>query len=369
MAKGQEPIVNALTVDVEDYFHVSAFESVCDPRTWQKRECRVEGNTSRILELLAAAQVKATFFVLGWVAERFPGLVKGIAAAGHEVASHGHGHRRIYTLTREEFREDLRRSKGFLEDLTGERLLGYRAPSYSISPTCLWAFDELLEAGYRYDSSVFPIRHDLYGISDWPRFPFVLERLGGQKTGTLGSVGNWAPVEHDETATVGTLAGGMGEGKGPAGNALGPTALRASRDHAPRPSPTAAQPSARFLEIPITTLRLLGRNVPIAGGGYFRLFPYGFTRWGLRRINELEGQPFIFYLHPWELDPNQPRISGVGLKSRFRHYLNLQRTEDRFRRLLAEFHLAPLREVVLPGSPLPACPTGGSLRHQAGGHP
>ncbi|MBE0618052.1 MAG: polysaccharide deacetylase family protein, partial [Proteobacteria bacterium] len=170
-------MVNALTIDVEDYFHVSAFESVCDPCTWPGRECRVEGNTFRVLDLLTERGVRATFFVLGWVAERYPGLVRRIAEEGHEVASHGYGHRRVYTQTREEFREDVRRSKGLLEDLTGERVLGYRAPSYSISPTCLWAFDELFEAGFTYDSSVFPVRHDLYGIADWPRFAFRLERL------------------------------------------------------------------------------------------------------------------------------------------------------------------------------------------------
>ncbi|MHB8762718.1 MAG: XrtA system polysaccharide deacetylase [Deferrisomatales bacterium] len=309
--------VNRLTVDVEDYFQVSAFEAVCPPESWGTREVRVEGNTEKILDLLAEHGVTATFFVLGWVAERCPGLVRRIASEGHEVASHGYGHRRVNTQTRDEFRADVRRAKALLEDLAGAPVLGYRAPSYSIGRTCLWAFDELAEAGHAYDSSVFPVRHDLYGLADWPRFPFHLERLDGQ-----GEHGNWVPAE---------------SGEGPAGG---------------------GQPGggARLLEIPITTLRLLGRNLPIAGGGYFRFFPYAFTRWGLGRINREEGRPFVFYLHPWELDPEQPRICGAGLKSRFRHYLNLSRTEARFRRLLTDFRFGPMRDVGEPG--LGAVPDG-----------
>lgn len=312
-ANGQEPLLNSLTIDVEDYFQVSAFETVCPPETWHSFAPRVEGNTDRVLAILAEHGVTATFFVLGWVAERFPGLVGRIAAAGHEVASHGYGHRRVSTQTRDEFRDDVRRAKARLEDLTGEAILGYRAPSYSISPSCLWAFDELLEAGYQYDSSVFPVRHDLYGLSDWPRFPFWLERLEGQAGG-----GNWVPVEG------GASGGDTGQ------------------------PPTANRQSLVF-EIPITTLRLLGRNLPIAGGGYFRLLPYEATRWGLARINEGEGRPFVFYLHPWELDPGQPRIEGAGLKSRVRHYLNLGKTEERFRKLLGDFRFGPIRDWVLGG--------------------
>lgn len=319
------PVTNALTIDVEDYFHVSAFEAVCDPCTWEERECRVEANTARVLELLSAADTRATFFVLGWVAARFPRLAREIAAAGHEVACHGYAHRRVCTQTREEFREDLGRSKALLEDQTGSPVRGYRAPSYSIGPTCLWAFDELAEAGFAYDSSVFPVRHDLYGLSDWPRHAFWLERLKGE-----AGQANWVPAQD------GAAPAGVGE----------------PRDAATRPPEPAGQHGHRLLEVPITTLSLLGRNVPIAGGGYFRLFPYGFTHWGLRRINREERMPFVFYLHPWELDPDQPRMEGAGLKSRFRHYVNLHRTESRFRRLLDDFRFAPLRDV-LAGSIFP----------------
>jgi polysaccharide deacetylase family protein (PEP-CTERM system associated) len=305
-----------LTIDVEDYFHVSAFESVCDPCTWEGRECRVEANTARALELLSAAGTRATFFILGWVAERFPRLARRIASAGHEVACHGYAHRRVCTQTREEFREDLRRSKALLEDQTGAPVRGYRAPSYSIGPTCLWAFDELVEAGFEYDSSVFPVRHDLYGLSDWPRHAFWLERIEGE-----GAEANWVPTE---------------DGGAPA----------AVRD-------------PRLLEVPITTLKLLGRNIPIAGGGYFRLFPYRFTRWGLGRIHRDEGRPFVFYLHPWELDPKQPRVEGAGLKSRLRHYVNLSKTEGRFRRLLGDFCFAPLQEVLAGALPPRSSPGHG----------
>lgn len=288
-------LTNYLSIDVEDYFHVSAFEAVAHPSSWDQREWRVEANTDRILELLAEREVQATFFVLGWVAERCPDLVRRIAAAGHEVASHGYGHRRVYLQQRAEFRDDVRRSKNHLEDLTGQAVLGYRAPSYSISARTAWAFDELHAAGFSYDSSIFPIRHDLYGMPDWPRFSGPAER---------NDSGAWEPAE--------------GEANG-------------------RP---------RILEIPITTLPLNGRNWPIAGGGYFRLFPYGLTRWGLQRINQGEGRPFVFYLHPWEFDPSQPRITGAGWKSQIRHYLNLHRTEDRFRQLLGDFRFTPLRDLL-----------------------
>lgn len=290
--------INYLSIDVEDYFQVSAFEAVSPPSTWESREWRVERNTDRILELLAAQGVQATFFVLGWVAERCPGLIRRIAVGGHEVASHGYGHRRVYLQRRDEFRQDVVRSKALLEDLTATAVLGYRAPSYSISAATAWAFDELHAAGYRYDSSVFPIRHDLYGMADWPRFPVAAERA---------DCGAWKPAQG------------------------------------------AANGRPRLLEIPITTLALGGRNWPIAGGGYFRFFPYGLTRWGLQRINRLEARPFVFYLHPWELDPDQPRIAGAGWKSRTRHYLNLHRTEDRFRQLLQDFSFAPLRKLMPAG--------------------
>ena len=289
---------NYLSIAVEDYFHVSAFEAVAPAAGWEGRELRVERNTERLLQMLAEQGAPATFFILGWVAERCPDLVRRIAAAGHEIASHGFGHRRVGTQSREEFRSDLRRSKAVLEDLTGSPVLGYRAPSYSISARTWWAFDELHAAGFRYDSSIFPVRHDLYGLADWPRFAGPAERADG---------GAWKPAQ------------GAADGR------------------------------PRLLEIPITTLALGGRNWPIAGGGYFRLFPYALTRWGLRRINQQDRQPFVFYLHPWEVDPDQPRLTGAGWKSHTRHYLNLHRTEGRFRRLLRDFSFAPLRELLPAG--------------------
>ena len=300
-------MLNALTIDVEDYFQVSAFERCVSRECWDSFALRVEMNTRRILDMLDEFGVKATFFILGWVAERKPELVREIARQGHEVASHGYGHQRIYNQTREDFREDIRRSKALLEDLCGAPVHGYRAPSYSISMDTLWAYDELLEAGYSYDSSVFPIRHDLYGIPDWPRHPFTVSK---DPDGTWGPVGSHAcPL----TANRCTL---------PCDNVC-----------------------SRMAEIPITTLSIGGKNFPIAGGGYFRLFPYPFTRWGLRRINQVERRPFVFYIHPWEIDPGQPRISDAGQKSRFRHYLNLHRTEGRFRALLKDFRFATVREI------------------------
>ncbi|BEH10024.1 MULTISPECIES: XrtA system polysaccharide deacetylase [Geobacter] len=296
---------NALSIDVEDYFQVSAFEECSPPEQWDRFPLRVVRNTSRILDMLDAGGVKATFFVLGWVAERAPELVKEIARRGHEVASHGYGHRRVSTQTRQEFRADVRRSKSLIENLTGSPVYGYRAPSYSISRHVLWAFDELLDAGYRYDSSVFPVRHDLYGIPDWPSHPFrVVKGNGGWEPSTT------APDSEDGI--------------------------------------TGQMPS--ILEMPITTLTLGGRNIPIAGGGYFRFFPYAFTRWGLRRINRREKRSFIFYLHPWEMDPDQPRMAGAPAKSRFRHYLNLHRTEERFRRLLGEFRFTPVMDLLATGT-------------------
>ena len=291
-------LVNALSVDVEDYFQVSAFEGYVDRSKWDSYPLRVEENTRVVLRLLEEKGVHATFFVLGWVAERCPALVREIHGAGHEIACHGYGHQRVVTQTREAFRDDIRRSKGLLEELTGTAVIGYRAPSYSISLRTQWAFDELVEAGYRYDSSVCPINHDFYGIPDWPRFPFRLQR---------DARGEWSPL------VEGTTAGAAGDGG--------------------------------LLEFPITTLELFGRRAPIAGGGYFRLFPYSFTRWGLNRINELERRPFIFYLHPWELDPEQPRIDGIGFKSRFRHYLNLRKTKNRLARLLDDFRFETVRSV------------------------
>lgn len=278
-------IKNYMTIDVEDYFHVSAFEKQSPPDTWGGRECRVERNTDKVLELLDVADVKATFFILGWVAERFPQITRKIAALGHEVASHGYLHQRVALQDRETYRQDIRRGKALLEDQIGKPVLGYRAPSYSITRQTSWAFDELLEAGFQYDSSIFPMQHDFYGIPDWPRFAGYAVKNGDQ----------WED----------------------------------------RPNLSAEQIGIR--EIPITTLRLGTKNLPIAGGGYFRLLPYVVTRWGLQRINQKEQQPFVFYLHPWEFDPGQPRMAGASVKSKFRHYLNLARTEQHFKQLISDF--------------------------------
>jgi len=279
-------MTNFLTIDVEDYFQVSAFENVSPPETWGGRECRVERNTELILEILDERNVTATFFILGWIAKRYPELIRSIASRGHEIASHGFGHQRICNIDRRTFREDIRRSKSLLEEITGDQVYGYRAPSYSISQKTEWAFDELCEADYQYDSSIFPIRHDLYGIPDWSRFA------------------GYAVKEEDGCWRSSDCA-------------------------------SANRPSLQ--ELPITTLRIFKRNFPIAGGGYFRLLPYAVTNWGLKKINQQDRRPFIFYLHPWELDPQQPRMKNISLKSRFRHYLNLERTENRFRTLLDDF--------------------------------
>jgi len=271
---------NAMTIDVEDYFQVSAFAPYIARADWDRRECRVERNVERILALLAEHDVKATFFTLGWVAERYPQVVGRIVAAGHELASHGYGHERASDLSPEAFRQDVVRAKRLLEDLGGQAVLGYRAPSFSIGTGNLWAFDVLQEAGYRYSSSVYPIQHDHYGMPDSPRFAY--------------------PV----------------------------------RDG--------------LLEVPVTTLRLLGRNLPSSGGGYFRLLPYGLSRWMLQRVNAYDGQSAVFYFHPWEIDAEQPRIAGIDAKTRFRHYVNIDRTFARIAQLLGDFQWGRMDEIFLP---------------------
>ena len=286
-------IVNAMTIDVEDYFHVSVFDGVVPRHLWEGFESRVCVNTDRLLRLFDAFEVKATFFVLGWVAERYPELVRRIVHEGHEVASHGYGHRLVYDQTPKAFREDVRRAKDLLESASGSQVLGYRAPSYSVTPKSLWALDILIEEGYRYDSSIFPIRHDRYGIPLSPRHPYVLDR-----------------------------------------------------------------PNGALVEAPASTTRLGPLNLPVAGGGYFRILPYEWTRWGIGRVNRLESRPTIFYLHPWEIDPDQPRLKA-GTLSRFRHYRNLAETEARLRRLLTDFRWGPMsavlkRAVASPVSPEPA---------------
>lgn len=274
------PITNAMTVDIEDYFQVAAFEKCIRREDWSRWPVRVEANTRRVLELFGRHDVKATFFVLGWVAERFPALVRDIGAAGHEVASHGFGHERLTTISREAFREGIIRTKHLLEDAAGTAVRGYRAPSYSIGPGTLWAHEELRDAGYRYSSSIVPIHHDLYGMPAAPRFAFVSGESG-------------------------------------------------------------------LLEIPVTTVRRWGRNWPCGGGGYFRLLPYALFKRGLRRVNRQERSAGVFYFHPWEVDPTQPRVPGVTLKNRVRHYLNLARTAPRLEQLMRDFRFDRMDRVFL----------------------
>lgn len=264
-------IRNAMTIDVEDYFQVSAFAPVISRDSWAGRECRVERNVERILALLAKENVQATFFTLGWIAERYPQVVRDIVAGGHELASHGYGHLRASDQTRAEFTDDVVRSKALLEDIGGVQVLGYRAPSFSIGTANLWALDVLQEAGYRYSSSIYPIQHDHYGMPDAPRFAFYPN---------------------------------------------GPDGL---------------------LEIPITTVQVMQRKLPAGGGGYFRLLPYALSRWMMERVNQVDQQSAIFYFHPWEIDPGQPRPAGASMKSRFRHYVNLDRMEGRIAQLTRDF--------------------------------
>jgi polysaccharide deacetylase family protein (PEP-CTERM system associated) len=271
---------NALTFDVEEYFHAEAFARVLRPEEWPTLESRVTRSTERLLDILDRERVRATFFVLGWVAERHPALVREIASLGHEIACHGYGHRMIQHLSRPEFERDVTRAKRALEDAVGRPVLGYRAPTFSIMRTTLWSLDVLVEAGFRYDSSIFPVVHDRYGIPDAPRFPHRLK----------------------------TPSGG------------------------------------EITEFPMSTVTLLGRRLPVAGGGYFRLFPYRVTRRALARING-ERQPAMVYLHPWEIDPDQPRLP-VGPLTRFRHLVNVGKTESRLRRLIAELSFAPASEVL-----------------------
>lgn len=275
-----QPIVNAMSIDVEDYYHVSVFDGIVPRAKWDSMESRVHRNTMRLLEIFAEFKVRSTFFVLGWVGERHKDLVTSIAREGHEIASHGYAHRLIYDQTPAAFRDDVRRAKQILEDACGRRVVGYRAPSYSITPRSLWALDILTEEGYEYDSSIFPIRHDRYGIPVSARQPYRIHRGAGS-----------------------------------------------------------------LVEVPGSTTRLGPLNLPVAGGGYFRLLPYWWTRWGIARVNSLERRPAVFYLHPWEIDPDQPRLQ-VGRLSRFRHYRHLDQTESRLRQLLTDFRFDAIDEVV-----------------------
>lgn len=274
--------MNAMTVDVEEHFQVSAFEHAVRREDWERLDSRVARNIQRLLELLAAHDARGTFFTLGWIAEHRPEVVRAIAAAGHEVASHGYGHQRVTQLTPEQFRSDVRRAKRILEDVTGMAVTGYRAPSFSIVPGGEWAFDVLVEEGYRYDSSLFPVRRSRsYGYPGAPTVPHWIER-----------------------------------------------------------------PSGRLFEFPLATLRTAGQNLPAAGGAYFRIFPYMLTRAAFAQLED-QGVPGMFYLHPWEVDPDQPRVRA-SLGARLRHYTGLRRTESRLRRLLGEFRFGPAGEAVPP---------------------
>lgn len=278
------PITNAFTVDVEDYFHVSAFEKNVSFREWNQLESRVVANTHRILELLNHHQVCGTFFVLGWVAEKYPGLVREIQQGGHEIGSHSYEHRLIYKMTPDEFRDDLILSVKILEDILGEKVTSYRAPSFSITEKSMWAVDILIDEGIDIDSSIYPIRHDVYGIPGAEVRPHLLQR----ESGTI-----W--------------------------------------------------------EFPGTVCNFLGLDLPVGGGGYFRILPSIWTTSQLRAINNREKRPFNFYIHPWEIDPMQPRISS-GWKSRLRHYTNLHKTELRLRRLLNQFQFGRLAECLPAGN-------------------
>ncbi|MEQ1530243.1 MAG: XrtA system polysaccharide deacetylase [Methylococcales bacterium] len=281
MAKTAQAPINAMTVDVEDYFQVSAFEPYIDKKQWDNLPHRVQRNTHQILDLFAANHIKATFFTLGWVAERYPDLVKRIVAEGHELACHGYEHIRVTEQTPEQFRSDIRKTKQLLEDMAGVEVKGYRAASYSICAGNLWALDVLQEQGFKYSSSIYPVKHDLYGIPDAPRFMYQ-------------------PIADSD-----------------------------------------------FKEIPITTVRFGQKNMPCGGGGFFRFYPYVFSKWAFNRVNNQEHQPGIFYFHPWEIDPEQPRQQGLSLKAKTRHYLNLHKMEHRIKMLLTDFNWNTMEHVFL----------------------
>jgi polysaccharide deacetylase family protein (PEP-CTERM system associated) len=273
-------MLNAMTVEVEDYFHVSAFADLVSPISWPSFESRVCANTEKLLHLFEENGVRATFFVLGWVAERYPQLIRRIHEAGHEIASHSYDHGLVYEKTPESFRLDLRRARVAIEQACGVQVRGYRAPSYSVTDRSLWAVEVLVSEGYEYDSSIYPIRHDRYGIPHWDRHIHQIQSAEGA-----------------------------------------------------------------LWELPGSTVCHVGINLPVGGGGYFRLLPYWWTRNGIRTLNEVERKPAIFYLHPWEVDPDQPRLNG-RLMSRFRHYHNLGVTETRLRRLLKDFRFGTVSEVL-----------------------
>jgi polysaccharide deacetylase family protein (PEP-CTERM system associated) len=273
----------AMTVDVEDYFQVAAFAGEVGREDWGSLHCRIERNLDVILAMFAEHGVAATFFTLGWIAERYPKAIREIVNNGHELASHGYEHIKVHAQRPDAFRVDVQRTKSILEDIGGQRVRGYRAASFSIDERSLWAFDILAEEGYDYSSSTYPIKHDHYGMPNGQRFAYC---------------------------------------------------------------PSDRHP---LLEVPISTLKLFDRNIPSGGGGYFRLLPCSFSRWALRRISEKDRKPVVFYFHPWEIDPEQPRIEGIPLRSRFRHYVNLSRMERRLRAILGEFRWNRMDRVFLDG--------------------
>jgi polysaccharide deacetylase family protein (PEP-CTERM system associated) len=272
-------IRNALTVDVEDYFQVSAFAPYISRASWDTLECRIEANIDKILQIFSDGDAKATFFTLGWIADRYPSVVRRIIDDGHELASHGFGHERVTDLNTLSFAEDIERAKKTLEDISGKSVVGYRAPSFSIGSNNLWVFDSLAEAGYKYSSSIYPIVHDHYGMPDSPRFAYRL----------------------------------------PNG----------------------------ILEVPVTTVRLLNKNLPSSGGGYFRLLPYTLSRWMLTRVNRVDMEAAVFYFHPWEIDALQPRVENIDLRTRFRHYVNISKMSDRVQRLLGDFSWGRMDDIFM----------------------
>jgi polysaccharide deacetylase family protein (PEP-CTERM system associated) len=273
-------VQNALSVDVEDWFQVGAFETVIDRKDWDSLECRVERNTDAVMALFDEAGIKATFFTLGWVAERYPALIRRIVDAGHEIASHGYGHDRVFTLTPEKFAADIVRTRKLLEDASGQKVIGYRAPSFSIDQRTPWAHEILAQQGYTYSSSVAPVKHDHYGWAEAPRFAF-------------------RPVAGSD-----------------------------------------------FLEIPVTTAELGPKRLAAGGGGFFRLLPYAFSRWAIRQVNNDEQRPAVIYFHPWEIDPDQPRVANAPMKSKLRHYTKLDVMADKLRRLPKDFKWARLDSIV-----------------------